>query len=271
MGGRIQAARRTEGGEAVTDFVSNRGFRIAYDTAGNGDEAVVLLHGLAQRRTDWASSGYVGGLVDRFRVICIDSLGHGESDAPADCAPYSRQQRAGDVVAVLDSIGVGQAHVVGYSMGGWLASAMVVHVPERVRSLCFGGWDPVGGMDGVRAVLRSKFGVELDMDVVLSDFRAQYPQFTDWITPEREPALRCCLAAVEDLDGVEQALEASTMPILLWDGKKDPHHHGSRDLAARLSGADFLETPGDHTTAFIEHSAEALPGLRAFLERSGQR
>jgi pimeloyl-ACP methyl ester carboxylesterase len=198
-------------------------------------------------------------------VISIDSLGHGESDAPEDCSLYSGSQRAGDVVAVLDGMGVPKAHIIGYSMGGWLASTVLLHAPERLRSLCFGGWDPVGGMVGVRSFIRSRLGVDLDFDAVLGGFREQYPQYTEWITPDREPALRCCYGAVDELTGVEEALNTSPVSILFWDGEKDPHHHPSRDLAALLPHADFLETPGDHATAFVEHSEVALSGLRRFL------
>ena len=155
-------------------------------------------------------------------------------------------------------------------MGGWLASAVLVHAPERLSSLCFGGWDPVGGMGGVRTFIMSRLGVELDFDAVIGGFREEYPQRTEWITPDREPALRCCFGAVEDLEGLEPALEMSTLPVLFWDGKKDPHHHPSRDLTARLPNAAFFETPGDHAAAFFDHSAEALAGLRRFLGIPGQ-
>src|SRR5215217_1848985 len=249
----------------MTDYVANRGLRIAYDVAGSGDEDVVLLHGLGQRRADWASCGYVDGLADRFRVICVDSLGHGESDSPSDCSVYTRSQRAGDVIAVLDGVRVQRAHVIGYSMGGWLASALLLHSPQRLWSLCFGGWDPVGGMAGVRSFVKAKLGVDLDFDAVLGGFREQYPEYTDWITTDREPALRCCFEQVEDVEGVEQALEVTALPVLFWDGKKDPHHHPSRDLATRPPHADFLETPGDHAAAFYDHPDEAVLGLRSFL------
>jgi pimeloyl-ACP methyl ester carboxylesterase len=255
----------------MTNYGANRGCRIAFDISGSGEQTVVLLHGLGQRRIDWGTCGYVAGLADRFQVICIDSLGHGESDGPDDCSLYSREQLAGDVVAVLDAVGVEKAHLVGYSMGGWLASAVLVHTPERLRSLCFGGWDPVGGMGAVRSLIRAKVGLELDFDAVLGGFREQYPQYTAWITPERVPALRCCFAAVEDVEGVGQALKMGTAPVLFWDGRKDPHHHGSRDLAASLSHAEFLEVAGDHAGAFYEHSVEAIAGLRAFLDNRSQR
>ncbi|UGY20676.1 hypothetical protein HAP48_0028995 [Bradyrhizobium septentrionale] len=44
----------------------------------------------------------VDALADRFRVVCVDSLGHGLSDKPADPALYNQAQRAGDIVAVID-------------------------------------------------------------------------------------------------------------------------------------------------------------------------
>jgi pimeloyl-ACP methyl ester carboxylesterase len=43
----------------------------------------------------------------------IDSLGHGDSDGPADCSAYGPSQRVGDVIAVLDQVGVDAAYVVG--------------------------------------------------------------------------------------------------------------------------------------------------------------
>ena len=243
------------------DFVINRGQRIAYDVAGGGDDTVVLLPGLGTRRTDWADAGYVAGFADEFRVVSIDSLGHGDSDSPADCSLYTPRQRVGDVIAVLDEVGVGSAHVIGYSMGGWIAAAMLVHAPERLHSLCVGGWDPVRGMAGVR----ERLGVDLDFDMVIGGFRSGYPQLTAWITPDREPGLRCCFSAIEDRDGVEAALHACGLPILLWDGVDDPHHDTSRDLAAGLRTAEFVDTPGDHAAAFCDEGGEAVTALRAFL------
>jgi pimeloyl-ACP methyl ester carboxylesterase len=226
----------------------------------------VLLPGLGQRRTDWTEAGYVAGLAHDFRVISIDSLGHGDSDCPADCSLYAPLQRVGDVVAVLDRADVATAHVIGYSMGGWIAAAVLVHAPERVRSLCAGGWDPVRGMAGVR----ERLGVDLDFDMVLGGFRRAYPQVTAWITPEREVALRCCFDAVEDLDGVERTLHETELPILLWDGVDDPHHDSSRELAAQLPNAEFLETAGDHAAAFYDAGGEAVTRLLAFLRRANQ-
>ena len=243
------------------EYVTNRGQRIAYDVAGGGEDAVVLLTGLGTLRGCWADAGYVDGLTDSFTVITIDSLGHGDSDAPSDCSLYSPAQRAGDVVAVLDVAGFDRAHVVGYSMGGWIATAVLMHAPERLHSMCSGGWDPVHGMPGLRA----RFGTDLNFAAVMGGFREGYPELTKWITPDRELALRCCFSALDDLDGVERALETTDRPLLLWDGQDDPHHDSSCELASRMPNVKFLETPGDHATAFFDHSSEAIAGLRSFF------
>ena len=81
-------------------YATHRGYRIAYDVEGDGPP-VVLQHGLLDNRKRWAEVGYVAGLADSYRVICVDSLGHGDSDKPKEEALYQREQRAGDIAAVL--------------------------------------------------------------------------------------------------------------------------------------------------------------------------
>jgi pimeloyl-ACP methyl ester carboxylesterase len=55
---------------------------------------------------------------------------------------YGASQRSGDIVAVLDQLGIERAYVVGYSMGGWMACAMMTHQPSRLASVIIGGWNP---------------------------------------------------------------------------------------------------------------------------------
>ena len=72
-------------------------------------------------------------LSGQFKVIRYDHRGHGLSDAPPP--PYSAEGLAGDVVALLDYLEIGQAALCGVSVGGLIAQAAVVKYPERVRAL----------------------------------------------------------------------------------------------------------------------------------------
>lgn len=239
-----------------TRFATNRGQRIAYDVTGEGP-AVVLQHGLFGNRGGMHDTGYVGALSDAYRVICIDSVGHGESDKPADPTPYARAARAGDVADVLDAEGIDRAHFIGYSMGGWIGSGMLQFEPHRLLSAVIGGWFPVAG------VVRDPAA----FDGVLQQLKANAPQMAPWITDEVVAAARACWSAITEVEGAEAALRAAKVPLLLWAGREDPSFAPMRHLAGEAEGIALLEIPGNHMAAAFVHVAGSSAGLRNFLDR----
>ena len=72
-------------------------------------------------------------LAAHFRVLRYDTRGHGGSTAGP--GPYSIAQLGGDVVRLLDHLGITRAHLCGLSMGGITAMWVALHHPERVRRL----------------------------------------------------------------------------------------------------------------------------------------
>lgn len=238
---------------------THRGCKIAYDVQGSGP-AVVLQHGLLSNRTTWLASGYVDALADSFTVVCVDSLGHGDSDKPADAAHYHREARAGDIVAVLDEERIERGHYIGYSMGGWIGSGMAVHHPDRLLSLTIGGWDPVGGVarDAPRPA---------GIDAFLKLAKAAAPHLTSWVTDDVKPGLAACWEALSEVDGTEAALQSLTVPILLWAGTADACFEPAQRLAQNMPNISFHAVPGDHVAARMQYVEESVSGLRAFLEQ----
>ncbi len=241
-------------------FASNRGQRLHYTVEGEGP-TVVFQHGLLSSAVSWAERGYVAALSDAYRVVCIDSLGHGESDKPDDPACYVRDQRAGDVVAVLDAVGAERVHLTGYSMGGWIATGVALHHPDRLASLVIGGWDLVHGA----ATAAASLGGQLDFEGLLAGAKAMAPELVAWITPEVEPGLRACWDALFQLEGAEAAVIGLGRPVLLWNGAQDPYHDPMQIWAGK-HGLSFLSVPGDHITSVFESSAASSAGLRAFFD-----
>jgi pimeloyl-ACP methyl ester carboxylesterase len=94
-------------------------------------EPVVLLHGVSGHAETWVRN--VAVLGRDFRVHAIDMLGHGFTDKPR--IEYSIRALAEHVLAFLDEIGAPRAHLVGQSLGGWVAAWLAVHHPDRVTSL----------------------------------------------------------------------------------------------------------------------------------------
>ena len=99
---------------------------------GQGDVTVVFIHGnLASK--DWielAAPLFPSGL----RVVGIDWRGCGDSDRPkpaADYSNYSMQQHADDMLAALDTLGIGYCHLATHSTGGIIAARMLLAQPQR--------------------------------------------------------------------------------------------------------------------------------------------
>jgi pimeloyl-ACP methyl ester carboxylesterase len=99
---------------------------------GEGD-AVVFLHAFPLQAAMWDYQ--IEALEGTYRCIAVDMPGFGESPPPEAPRDASMQGWAALVDGVLDHLGVDDATVVGASMGGYLAMALLRHHPERVRQL----------------------------------------------------------------------------------------------------------------------------------------
>jgi len=104
-----------------------------YETHGEG-EALVLIMGYGCHIGWWFRQ--IPVFSQECRVIAFDNRGTGRSDKPD--IPYTMEMMAGDVVGLLDAIGIGAAHVYGVSMGGMIAQEFALRYPERVTSLILG-------------------------------------------------------------------------------------------------------------------------------------
>ena len=239
-------------------FAVHRGQRIHYTVEGSGP-LVVLQHGLLMDAQSWKPSGIVEALAG-FRVACIDSLGHGLSDKPVDPALYDQNQRAGDIVAVIDDLGADRAHLIGYSMGGWISVGVARRHPQRLSSLIVGGWDLINGLPS-----GPKGPVSFDMFMAFAKRAA--PDLVAWVTPDIEPGVRACFDALGELQGASEAVLTAGVPLLFWGGRDDPYHAPMQAFAA-ANGLPFLSVAGDHLAANLRPDAETLTALRAFLEKA---
>ena len=98
-------------------------------------EPVVLINGLGSPSATWFR--LVRQLEQECTVITVDNRGTGQTVAPS--APHTVPAMAADVVAVLAAAGHGSAHVIGHSMGGFIAQELALEHPQVVRSLVLAG------------------------------------------------------------------------------------------------------------------------------------
>ena len=92
---------------------------------------MLLVHGWPQHWWEWRL--VIGDLARTHRVICPDLRGFGWSDAPP--GDYAKATLAGDLLGLLDALGVRRLPVIGHDWGGWIAFLLALRAPERVSGL----------------------------------------------------------------------------------------------------------------------------------------
>lgn len=105
----------------------------AYDLTGPHDAPiVVLLHGLGlTRQVTWG--GVVPALAERFRVLSYDLLGHGETALPQ--GEVNLTALGQQLIDLMDELGIAQAALVGFSLGGMINRRVAMDHPGRVSAL----------------------------------------------------------------------------------------------------------------------------------------
>jgi len=117
-----------------TEFIEVDGVRVATRSVGAG-EPLVLLHRFRGTLDDW-DPALLSALALERRVITFDSIGVGESGGEA---PTSVESAADFAAGVVRSLGLGATHILGWSLGGFVAQVLAVKQPTLVRKLVLTG------------------------------------------------------------------------------------------------------------------------------------
>src|SRR5207249_6348033 len=119
---------------ATTSAFEHQGHRLAYSEYGSGPRPLILLPGLLLSRKMHAP--LAEALAEKGnRVVCLDLLGHGESDRPRDMWRYSMPLFAEQAVGLLDHLELDEAVVGGTSLGANVSLEVAALAPDRLRGM----------------------------------------------------------------------------------------------------------------------------------------
>ena len=249
-------------------IADSRGVPIHYETEGQGPP-LVLYHGFCGTLIDWYDFGYVASLRDSYQLVLMDARGHGTSGKPHKSQAYETACQAGDVIVVLDDMGIERAHYFGYSMGGRVGYAMASSAPERLSSLTIGGIHayPQNPKGIQKRIATWKRGLEMIVPFMAQGYQDR------WTSAQEErflandvDALIAYLAALPSYD-YSAFLPHITVPSLLYAGIEDTvFYEGMRRGAAEIPRASFVSLSGlDHYGAY-HRSDIVVPFVMAFIQ-----
>lgn len=244
----------------------------------SGAPPLVLLGSLGSDRTMWDDQ--VRDLSAAMRVIAVDHRGHADSEVVP--GPCTIADLAGDVLALLDSLGVDHFHVAGLSLGGAVAQWLAVHASSRVRSvalLCtaakFG--EPAAWVE--RAATVRAGGTEAVADAVVGRWLTaagaeadpgRVSELTEMVLATSAEGYASCCDALSGWDG-RADLARISCPTLVVAGDEDPSTPPDvvREIADGVPGAEFeILSPAAHVPT-VEMPGRVTEILHSHLSAVG--
>jgi pimeloyl-ACP methyl ester carboxylesterase len=244
-------------------FFLSDGVKIHYVVEGEG-EPVLLIHGFAANLgVQWGVPGIIKDLAKDYQVIAIDNRGHGRSGKPHEPEKYGVEM-VNDAVRLLDEMKIDKAHVVGYSMGGFITSKLVATHPERLITATLGGagWAQA---DDERLSFLKTLADSLDAGkgigpLILELTPANRPKPTEeqiagvnqmLMLTNDQKALAAVIRGMTGLAVTKEQLEKNKVPTLSLIGEIDPLKAGVDELEKYMANLKVVVIDGaDHMTAF---------------------
>lgn len=232
------------------------GVKLYYAVWGDGPP-VILLHGGAGNGDHWANQ--VPALAAKFKVIVVDSRGHGRSTR--DDKPMSYALMADDVVALMKELKLEKAAMVGWSDGGATALDLAIRYPEHVSKLVAyaTNYNLAGMKSGGGAAFNAYF----------ARCSADYAKLSP--TPKGYKGLHDALRPMwrSQPNYTKEQIAGIHVPTLVLDGEHDEiiRQEQVREMAKLIAGAKLVLVPDASHFALFQQPAAFNAAVLDFLSQ----
>ena len=258
------------------------GINMYSEVHGKG-EPLVLIQGFGGGHQGWFFQ--IPAFKKHFLAVTFDNRGIGKTDRSKE--PYTIKTMAGDVIGLMDYLGIDEAHILGLSLGGMVAQEIAITYPHRVRKLVLGSTfaeknvsDASPGPQralGVREGLPSTdiqnihFNILMTFMISSAFNRALYRMFLTLLLKIRRRSIDAN-GYFEQMDAVRGYSTADRLhliqaPTLIITGTGDrlvsPHY--SDLIARRIPNAKLVKVDGGSHAFFIEMRGRFNEEVPAFL------
>ena len=279
--------------EPDSQFVTIDDVKVHYKTAGSSNHVLILLHGFGASTFTWHK--VMAPLAQNYTVIAYDRTGFGYTGRPmpgewSGNSPYSPLSQVEQLIALMDTLGIDKAVLVGSSAGGITAALTAVYYPERVNALIlvaaaiFQGGPPRWLSTALRIPQVERLG--------FLAMRQYYKHFFDythkraWHDPSKQTAeilagyrkpmkgrnwdraLWEYVFAYESLN-LERRLNEIGIPVLIITGDDDRivPQRGSEQIADQIPQAELVIVPETGHLPHEENPEVFLNVVNTFLEK----
>ncbi len=261
-------------------YVQANGIRMWVDRAGSGP-AIVFMHGLTQDHTLFDAQR--DAFSKSYTFIAYDIRGYGRTDRAHE-PPYDLDLLVADLRALLTTMGITRAILVGFSLGGLISQQFAIRHPSMVAALVIvdavGQFSPESrAMFTERARIVETQGMQSLADGMLSrwftpEFHAKNPAriagFREQILANDPATVAATCRIAVNLNLLDQ-LPAIAAPTLVLVGEHDRGNPlpKAREIEERIPAAELAVIPGAAHTGPVEQPETFNRMVLAFLDRAG--
>jgi len=260
-------------------YFDSNGVKIHYRVTGAG-VPVFLVHGLAVNSgINFEARGLTAELAKQYQVIALDNRGHGRSEKLYNPESYGTEM-CEDIIRLMDHLNIEKAHVLGYSMGGFIVLKLATLHPDRLLSfmICASGWTPEP---------EKELAFFEEMATTLEK-GGNYRALSDKLTPigkkvswknrlimsyglkfmNDNKAIAAALRSMPELIVEAEPLQANTIPALAIVGDRDPLRPFTEQMAAVTNNMKIVIVPdADHMSLMRRQTA--VDAIKKHLNNPG--
>jgi pimeloyl-ACP methyl ester carboxylesterase len=265
-------------------YVTMKDIDIYYEIHGPPEApAIIWISGWGNAYWLWFRQ--IPAFKDQYKCIVFDNRGVGRSSKPD--FPYTMQMFADDTIGLMDSLNIETAHIVGVSMGGFIAQQLAISHPEKVQSLVlisthFGGPNAVPADNRTMAMMFASPTETISIDQALQmrysvayspqflqDNKLLLQQVQEWVEQNPQPlSARLHQAAASVTFNVEADVKKILAPTLIIQGKNDrmvPPKNAEM-LSESISTSRLVLIEGGPHMIIFEHHEKINNTILNFLD-----
>ncbi|REE80944.1 pimeloyl-ACP methyl ester carboxylesterase [Lutibacter oceani] len=259
-------------------YIFHKNTKVYFSDSGKGN-AVVLLHGFLENNTMWNSVSQE--LSKKYRVICIDLLGHGLTESHGYI--HTMEDQAEIVKAVLSNLKLRKYILIGHSMGGYVALSFAKLFPKNVKGICLMNSTALPDSEekklnrdrAIKAVKQNhKTFVRIVIPMLFSEknraiFTSEIKEITNEALKISPQGIIAALEGMKIRENLTKIYKEATFSIQLIIGKQDPAlDYNSLIQQTKNTDVQVVEFPDGHMS-HIENKNALITSLFYFVKNCG--
>jgi len=255
--------------------ILHKNTRVHFTSIGKGT-AVVLLHGFLENSTMW--NDISKNISKKYRVICIDLLGHGKTENHGYI--HTMEEQAKMVKAVLNHLRLRKYIFIGHSMGGYVALAFSKFFPSNIKGLCLMNSTTLPDSDekkinrnrAIKAVKQNhKTFVKVAIPMLFSEgnrkiFTSEIKQITNEALQILPQGIIAALEGMKTRKNLSTIYTTANYPIQLIVGKQDPVLDYNSLINQTKNTKVQVKEFSDGHMSHIENKDDLISNLFSFIK-----